>query len=88
MRIKSIKNNKKGHPKEITVVMSVDEAGAIAKTFGSYSPASFEEKFPNLVGTYVHAEIYDCLVGEFFNKTWDDGVNDWHRGVKPNRGDW
>jgi hypothetical protein len=86
MRIKSIKNNKKGNPKEITVVMSVDEAGVIAKTLGKVTPDSFEEAFPNH-DSDISSEIYYCLVGEFFNKTWDGGVDQWHQGLKPNYGE-
>ena len=82
MRIKSIKNNKHGNPKQLTVVMSVDEAGVIAKTFGGFSPLKFESKFPNL-NDNVSDEIYGCLVGEFFNKTWDNGVDGWLGGETP-----
>jgi hypothetical protein len=88
MRIKSIKNNKKGNPKEITVVMSVDEAGVITKVLGRITGTEFDAKFPNLSNTDVLHEIYSCMTGEFFNKTWDDGVEDWHRGVKPNIEEW
>jgi len=85
MRVKKIKFDKNGHPTSMSVKMSVDEAGVLAKVMGQHSPAKFAEKFPQ-VDSSVLEEIYGCLVGEFFNHYWDDGVDDWLRGSKPNHG--
>lgn len=86
MHTRKIKLNKRGHPKTVTVEMTIDEAGAIAKTFGGMSPIAFCEKFPNLADSDVLEEVYGCLVGEVFNRYWDDGVNGWNRGTKPDHG--
>lgn len=63
-----------GKPAMVTVEMSISEAAAIAKVFGGLSPKSFSEKVPALTNG-EHSEVYGCLVGEVFNRFWDDGVD-------------
>lgn len=67
-----------GKPSRVTVEMTIEEAAAIAKTFGGMSYTTFHQKFPGL-GTEF-SEIYGCLVGEVFNRFWDDGVDGFLRG--------
>lgn len=67
-----------GRPTMVTVEMTIDEAAVIAKVFGEFSLKTFEEKFPRMDNE--HSEIYDCLVGEVFNRFWDDGVDGCLRG--------
>ena len=69
----------KGLPTTLTVVMSVEEAAAISKTFGQMSPAGFAERFPSL-DRGTGGEIYSCLVGEVFNRFWEDGVDGFLNG--------
>lgn len=80
MNVKKIRFGKNtGRPKTVTVKMSLDEAAAIAKTFGTMSLNGFREKFPTLPDD-TNSEIYGCLVGELFNRFWDDGVDGYIRG--------
>lgn len=83
MILKALKMNKKGTaPKTVTITMTIDEAGSIAKVFGEFSPLKFGEKFPH-IDPSISGEIYDCLTGDVFNRFWDDGVNGWMRGEEP-----
>lgn len=83
MKLNSIKMNKKGTaPKTVTVTMTIDEAGAIAEVFGGFSPVKFSQQFPNF-DSDISGEIYDCLIGDVFNRFWDAGVNGWKRGEEP-----
>lgn len=81
MHVKKIKLNDKGHPKKVTVEMTVDEAGIVAVMLGKLSWQQVHDVAPGRESD--SSEVYDCLTGEFFNKYWDDGVNGWLRGVKP-----
>lgn len=54
------------YPETITVTMTLKEAIFIAKKAGAEPPAA--------TGT-----ICDCLVGDVFNRYWDDGVDDAER---------
>jgi len=49
-------------PSKITVTMTLDEAIWIAKIAGKQN------------GTSPHDGIYHCLVGDVFNRYWDEGV--------------
>ena len=68
-----------GRPTTVTVEMSIAEAAAIAKVFGGFSYTTFTEKVPQLTNG-EHSEVYDCLVGEIFNRYWDDGVEGFLNG--------
>ena len=72
-------NLEDGRPTTLMVSMSIEEAAAIGKVFGQMSPAGFEERFPNLPNE-TGSEIYDCLIGEVFNRFWDDGVDGFLNG--------
>jgi len=64
MILRSIEFNEEEEPKTITVNMSVEEAAWIASLTGSI----------NNRNSQLHSDIYDCLVGAFFNKFFDDGI--------------
>lgn len=68
-----------GKPVMVTVEMTIGEAAAIAKIFGGLSHNTFTEKVPALTSG-EHDEVYSCLVGEVFNRFWDDGVDGFLRG--------
>lgn len=74
MQIKTIEFDDAEVPQTITVTMSLGEAAFLARFAGDISPIDEAKQF----GTdgYVHASIYDALVGGLFNRFWDDGVND------------
>lgn len=54
-------------PENITVTMSLKEAIWIAKVAGQQC------------GEGQHREIYGPLIGDLFNRYWDDGVDEAHR---------
>jgi len=62
MRLNNIKFSENEEPEELTVTMSVEEATWIARIAGKQR------------GSSPHDEIYSCLIGSFFNKMWEDGV--------------
>jgi hypothetical protein len=51
-------------PATVTVTMSIEEALWIAQVAGKQRGGS------------PHRTIYDCLVGDLFNRYWEDGVKD------------
>jgi hypothetical protein len=67
MKLKQIIFDEEESAKEIVVSMSVKEAVWIALVAG------------NQRGESPHSEIHNCLCGAFFNKLWDDGVDDANR---------
>ena len=74
MKTKSLKFDKKtGRPESLVVKMTLPEAILIAKYCGGLSPATS----PNHEAS---GEIYDCLVGELFNRFWDAGLEGAVRG--------
>ena len=52
------------YPARISVEMTIEEATWIAAIAGKCS------------GDSPHHGIYDCLVGDVFNRYWDDGVDE------------
>jgi hypothetical protein len=56
-------------PSVITVSMTLAEAVAITKVFGSFNDA--ERKKRGIPET----EIYSALCGDVFNRYWEDGVD-------------
>jgi hypothetical protein len=75
MNINKVRFSKKiGHtPKTIVVEMTVAEAAFIAKFTGKQNVHMANAVMPD--GHEQSSEIYDCLVGEFFNRYWDEGVD-------------
>ena len=51
-------------PKTVTVEMTVQEALWIARVSGKQR------------GESPHSGIFDCLIGDVFNRYWDDGVDE------------
>lgn len=51
-------------PVTVTIELTIQEAIWIAEKAGKQT------------GNSPHHEIYDCLVGDVFNRYWDDGVAD------------
>ena len=66
MKIKNIKFSKKVNLKNITVIMSIEEAAWFAKVIGNITS----------VNSKIHNEMYRCLVSELFNKHYYDGVDE------------
>jgi hypothetical protein len=67
MELKNIEfNNNDGaaFPKTLTVKMTLEEALWIAKV-------SSKQR-----GISPHNSIFECLVGDVFNRYWDDGVDE------------
>ena len=52
-------------PSTVTVEMDIREAALMAKLFGQMRPTESQG-----------ATAYDCLVGDVFNRYWDDGVDE------------
>lgn len=63
MKIKNIKLDEDGNPETITVDMSLLESAWIARIAGECKDMDIE------------GNIYSCLVGSFFNRFYEDGVN-------------
>lgn len=80
MIIRSIEFDKKEQPQTLTVELSVAEAAALAQLTGKRSPLkAAEDKIPYPETT----SVYDALVGAFFNRYWDNGIEGY---VKDHRG--
>lgn len=62
--IRFTQNDDGAEPDTITVTMTIREAIWIAK---------IAEKQR---GTYPHSGISNCLNGDFFNRYWDDGIDE------------
>ena len=62
--IKFIQGREGADPSAITVTMTIEEAIWIAEIAGKQR------------GDSPHLGIYDCLVGDLFNRYWDGGVDD------------
>lgn len=74
MNIKNIKLDDEGDPAFVTVRMSVAEAKYIALTVGKTNWNDREQIMAG--GGEAGDEIYSELTGGFFNRFWDDGVNE------------
>lgn len=87
MNIKAYKFKKNGNPKKITVEMSLDEAAFIAKFVGKMNYERADEVFQGAGSDKdLHGEIYNCLVGELFNRFYDSGVEGYIRGDNAGEG--
>jgi hypothetical protein len=64
-------------PNRVTVEMSLEEALAIALVFGHLNDLALR-KLDLGDAEGLHG-IYDCLVGDVFNRYWEDGTNDLKR---------
>lgn len=64
MKIKSIQFTENQVPDNVTVEMSLPEALWIGLLSGRQS------------GTSPHISIYECLVGNFFNRYWEKGISE------------
>jgi hypothetical protein len=64
------------NPATIQVEMTIAEAAAIVRVFGTYTIPGFRDQhhidYPE--------DIYQGLTGSVFNRFWDDGVDGYFRG--------
>lgn len=74
MKLRSIDIGDDENPQSVTVTMTTREAAFIAKAFGKYSPKTAGEFLPGF--DQVPGAVYACLVGDLFNRFWDNGVDD------------
>lgn len=73
MRLNSVDFDDNGDPETITVAVTRREAQFVAKALGRLNLDAANEVLP---GYYSEVQdIYDCLVGNVFNRYWDDGVD-------------
>ena len=63
-------------PDTITVTMSIAEAAAIAMIFGKLNSYAIARLTPQSPITGDIDGIYCCLVGDVFNRYWDNSVDD------------
>jgi hypothetical protein len=56
-------------PDTVTVTMTIFEAAVIASLFGKLNSYANDK-------IALDYDIYGCLVGDVFNRYWDDGLND------------
>lgn len=78
MKILSITLDDNAVPETVTAQLDRKEMQLIAKWAGTQSPAATEEFLPGHAG--ASSAIYDALVGDVFNRFWDDGVDAAIRG--------
>ena len=57
-------------PDTVTVTMGIGEAAAIARVFGMLNGRATSR-----LGVH-DSSVYDTLVGDVFNRFWEDGLND------------
>ncbi|QAU06617.1 hypothetical protein SEA_WILLIAMBOONE_114 [Gordonia phage WilliamBoone] len=78
MRVRTIDLDENGFPEQVTVVMSRAEAEWIALALGSLTGEQEAAIRPGY--REQNGEVYNALVGELFNRFWEDGINDAVRG--------
>lgn len=77
-------------PNVVTVTMTIEEACAIALFAGKVSPAKASEilglsRTQGVGGSEADRNadamhnVYDCLVGDVFNRYWDSGLEEYRR---------
>ena len=74
MKVKQISFDDEGTPESLIVSMTAREAAIIARVIGTISHDVANEITKG--GGESVSSIYDGLVGEFFNRFWEDGIND------------
>ena len=74
VKVKQISFDDEGTPESLVVSMTAREAAIIAQVIGGLSHAEANEIAQG--GGESVSSIYDGLVGEFFNRFWEDGIND------------
>lgn len=80
MRVKQINLDDDGQPEAIIVRLTCDEAAYLARLTGKQNWTTSEEIMPG--GGAHNTEVYDTLTGEFFNRYYEDGVDDAVRGAE------
>lgn len=78
--IKNIEMDDDGEPEFVAVRMTVEELAYIAKFTGAQSDATARGVMPG--GAAANLALYECAVGELFNRYYDGGVDDWIRNVQ------
>lgn len=76
MRIKRVDFDEDENPSMVTVKMTVDEAAIIARVFGGFNDYAYDATGDRSRWRRAGSEVYSALVGGFFNRFWEDGVND------------
>lgn len=61
---------REGEPVELTLTLSVEQAALIARWVGQFSPSTAGTNHSHTSG------LWDCLVGEFFNRFYEDGIDE------------
>lgn len=74
MRVRTIDFDGEEDPTEVTVTMTVAEAIFVAKLVGTMVDSDAANVAPHGVDS-LHS-IFSCLTGAFFNRFWDDGVDE------------
>lgn len=74
MKLLGLSFDDDANPDLITVAMTRDEAILIAQVLGHMKGTVQEAVFVG--GDEVGSDIYGCLVGDVFNRYWEDGVTD------------
>ena len=78
MRIRQINLDDDGLPEQVTAELTRDEALYIATLLGKQNGITANEVMGG--GDAINHEVYDALAGDLFNRYWEDGVADAHRG--------
>ena len=74
MRINGIRFEE-DKPDQVTLSLSIDEAGHIARHLGRLAPNTTDPR-----ESYTDcAHLYYLLASKVFNAYWDDGIDDWAR---------
>ena len=74
MRIRQINLDDDGLPDKVTAELTRDEALYIATLLGKQNGITANEVMGG--GDAINHEVYDALVGDLFNRYWDDGTAD------------
>lgn len=78
MKLVTLHFDEAANPDRITVEMTRDEGLLVAKVLGTMTGTDQNAVMSG--GDGIGTDIYACLVGDVFNRYWEDGVNDALRG--------
>ena len=60
----------------VTVEMTTDEAALVARLTGALASRTVNRALRDVRWGVALESVYSALAGGFFNRFWDDGVND------------
>lgn len=75
MKINLVEFDNTGRPSAVAFTMSLDEAGWLAVLCGEQTGTAANQLLP--CGDQTNSDVYEGLVGSFFNRFWDAGVTGW-----------